>query len=576
MKRRDFIILFYFMLISSVIPLLIQSSYVTNINYSNNNKDLEDPRTSKVIAGTKEWLNNTGFNSTEDWYYSRVSDESNPDFYANISSDTANFIVTGDKKVFSDINGTPSYSDWFPEKKPGSSIFPDRYEINQYGLNASHEYWEGTDDNIYGVRGNQTRNRPTVLWKRVIEMPVDMSDYIITSANLTFVLNGSANTNVETPKDNLTGNNPTAAEYDHVKYYVQLSNLEDKDRYDAISYQPRDLGFGDLDASLDSPNNGSISNITDTTISAESEEVLVFYLNRILEYDNRNFTIFLGIDIDVEDNYGQADRDTYYSLLIKTCNLTFTYEKIIDKYTSVSWNQDGDKISDLSNDTIVINDANLNFKYKIDSNWTSNTSSLNSEIKILINGNPHAETIKLTKANSTYQEAKIGGFDVTSLITDDVNISLQVYIADEFILDHNITISIDNASLMISYTIITQDVLVGGNGGGGGTTIIRGADYTLLVIGLTAGIIALVTFFGAYQIHYKYPPIVRKVRKLRKKIKKGRKAKPLIIEKRKNLIKNQYEKNVKILEFEAINEAIKSQKIDKIKKIKKKNKKGDI
>ena len=51
MKRRAFIILFYFML---VLSLLIQSSYVTNINVSNNNNDLEDLRTSKVITETKE------------------------------------------------------------------------------------------------------------------------------------------------------------------------------------------------------------------------------------------------------------------------------------------------------------------------------------------------------------------------------------------------------------------------------------------------------------------------------------------------------------------------------------------
>lgn len=561
MKRRVLTIGLCFIFIFSGISLLYNVSSITDTADS---KYMDkSPRLSKTISDTREWLNNTGFNTSADWYNSSDTDEISPDFSANLNDEAADFIVLGEENVFSVVNGTPSSSDWSPEKKPGLSIYPDRYVINQYGCNVSHEYWEGTTDNIYGVPGNQTRNRPTVLWKRIVKMPVDMSDYIITSANLTFVVNGSANTNVETPRDNLTGTNPTAAEYDHVKFYIQLSNLDDKVRYEAVSFEPRDLGFGDLDADEDDPGDGFINNVTDTIISAESEEVLVFYLNRILEYDHENFTIFLGIDIDVEDNYGQFDRDTYYSLLIKTCNLTFTYEKVINKFTSVSWNQDGNKISDLSNDTIIINDAYLNFQYRIDKNWTSNTSSLNSEIKVLINGNPHPETIKLSKANSTYQEAKVGGFDVKSLISDDVNLSIQVYIADEFILNNNITISIDNASLMISYTIIIPDIAVGGGGGGGGgIKIIRVPDNTPIVIGLTIGIIALISFFGAYQKHFKYPPIVRKIRKLRKMIKKGRKLKPVLISKRDTLVKNYIANNIKIVESETLSPKIE----DKIKK----------
>ncbi len=551
-----------FIFIFSGISLIFQKPSVTDGNDSENVSRV--PHISGTISETREWLNNTGFNSTADWYPSRDTDQFNPDYDTNISKDEATFIVLGDEKTFSAVNGTPSSSDWSPEKKPGLSIFPDRYNISQYGCNASHEYWEDANSlNIFGVRGNQTRNRPTVLWKRIVKMPVDMSDYIITSANLTFIFNGSANTNVETPKDNITGNNPRFSEYDHVKFYVQLSNLEDKVRYEAASHEPRDLGFGDLDGAFNGPTDGTEHNITDTTVTIESEEVLVFYLNRILEYDNRNFTIFLGIDIDVEDNYWQLDRDTYYSLLIKTCNLTFTYEKIINKFTSVSWNQDGNKISDLSNDTIIINDANLNFQYRIDKNWTSNTSSLNSEIKVLVNGNPHPETIELSKANSTFQEAKIGGFDLKSLISDDVNLSIQVYIADEFILNNNITISIDNASLLISYTIITPDIAGGGGGGGGGgTRIIRVPDNTPVVIGLTVGIIALISFFGAYQKHFKYPPTVRKIRKLRKKIKKGRKLKPVLVSKRDSIVKSRIGNNIKIVESETISPKIE----DKIKK----------
>ena len=142
----------------------------------------------------------------------------------------------------------------------------------------------------------------------------------------------------------------------------------------------------------------------------------------------------MGIDIDCEDNYQQPDRDTYYSLLIKTCNLTFDYEKKINQLSSVSWNQICNKISDISNHTVLVTGANLNFKYKVDQTWPE--LSPNSEIQILINDNKHTESVKLSTATTSFQNAKSGGFDITSLITDDVNFSLQVSIADEFALNN--------------------------------------------------------------------------------------------------------------------------------------------
>ena len=92
----------------------------------------------------------------------------------------------------------------------------------------------------------------------------------------------------------------------------------------------------------------------------------------------------------------------------------------------------------------------------------------------------------------------------------------------------------------------------GGGGGGGGTRIIRVPDNTPIVIGLTIGIIALISFFGAYQKHFKYPPTVRKIRKLRKKIKKGRKLKPVLVNKRDIIVKNRIGTKIKIVESETL------------------------
>ncbi|KKK87380.1 hypothetical protein LCGC14_2753820, partial [marine sediment metagenome] len=157
-------------------------------------------------------------------------------------------------------------------------------------------------------------------------------------------------------------------------------------------------------------------------------------------------------------NYENYELDVWYSLLIKSVELTFTYEKKIDQFTSLSWNQKGEKISDISTDTIIINEAKLNFKYKIDELWNIDLSP-NSEIRIFINNVKLSETIKLSEANLSLQEGKSEGFDVTSLIpyNTELTLSIQVYLADEFRLNESTTISIDDVYLNISYTVIFPD-----------------------------------------------------------------------------------------------------------------------
>ena len=74
-----------------------------------------------------------------------------------------------------------------------------------------------------------------------------------------------------------------------------------------------------------------------------------------------------------------------------------------------------------------------------------------------------------------------------------------------------------------------------------------GPDITIIIISLAAGVVGLSVFFVSYQKHFKYPPEVRKMRKMRKKIGKGKKLKPLTIETRENIIKSEIESNKKLL-----------------------------
>jgi hypothetical protein len=76
-------------------------------------------------------------------------------------------------------------------------------------------------------------------------------------------------------------------------------------------------------------------------------------------------------------------------------------------------------------------------------------------------------------------------------------------------------------------------------------------DFTLLFIALAGGLVALVIGFTMYEVRFKYPAIVRKSRKVRKKIKKGRKTKPVKdIISREDLIKDHLENNVEIFQLE--------------------------
>ncbi|MFX1344844.1 MAG: hypothetical protein ACFFBC_05045 [Promethearchaeota archaeon] len=478
------------------------------------------------IPGEQQWIKNSNFSSQEYWFVEYEGD--NTDVNGVVSGEQANFEIIGELWTFSNVTGIPDNVSWTPGKESEISITPDIYYIDQFGCFATHEYMESGGNNLYGVPANQSRNNPIIHWNRIITMPIDMSDYKITSAQLSAMFNGSADLNIETPYEVIEGWDDVpatgyAAEYDHARFYVQVSDLNKLEVYEVAYNQTVGLGSGyhgrtGRDGTL------TASKVNNTLMKVVEDDELIFYLSRVLSHNYKNFTLTLGIDIYNEDNYASADLDTWYDLYIKSCNLTFDYQKNIDRFSSISWKQNCEKISSLSSYPVVVQNATLNFKYKINELWNTSLSP-NSEIRILINDNKHTETIKLSSATTSFQEAKIGGFDVTDLISDDVNISIKVYLADDFILDHNITISLDDVFLDISYIIIEPD-----------ETIPRGPNLTWVVYLLITTIAGIVFVFTLYQTYFKYPPIVRKVRKLRKKIRKGKRIKPIILNKRDELI----------------------------------------
>ena len=282
-----------------------------------------------------------------------------------------------------------------------------------------------------------------------------MSDYEITSASLSAVVNGSVATFSADPPDYSDGVDTANdgcdqfATGDYVRFYILFSDLNKDKVYEAAYNQTYNLGQ-EADPEIDK--------MYDTQMIPVTEETLIFFLTSILNSDDYNFTLTIGMRIWCEDNFPQ-DSDWWKLLIIKSVNLNFTYEKWINQQTSISWNQVGNKISEsitITNYTsFEVTEAILNFEYKINDTWPS--ASPNSEISISMNNMMHTETIKLSTATTTFQDAKPDGFDVASLISDDVNLSIQVFLADEFELDKRITVSITNISLDISYTVFFDD-----------------------------------------------------------------------------------------------------------------------
>jgi hypothetical protein len=90
-----------------------------------------------------------------------------------------------------------------------------------------------------------------------------------------------------------------------------------------------------------------------------------------------------------------------------------------------------------------------------------------------------------------------------------------------------------------------------------------GVDLGWLVYVLIGGIIGLVSIFTLYQTHFKYPLTVRKIRKLKKGVKKGKVKKPVMVPKREDIIQNNLDGNRSILVFEKF-QPPEAEKINKI------------
>ncbi|KKN08515.1 hypothetical protein LCGC14_1055930 [marine sediment metagenome] len=433
MKRLKDVIkcsLIFFIVISAsfLLPTLSKDSSPLNSEKIHN---------SGQILYSKQWLKNNNFSTQDNWYLTKGVQGDNSTVNGTISGGVANFKILGDNQTI-EISDPLNDGSW---QKFNNDIFlyPDTSTITADGIYVTHDY----DESV-----NQARNYNSAHWRKNISLGLDMLKYDITSAFLNVTFNASVVASPGADPDGgieVLGDATALNQFgigDFINIYVLISDIDYKNPYTVALNKTTDLGEDSA---------GTTDVITDSPIYSYGEEVIITALNSAFDKDpqHSNFTITAGIDIYSEDNLPGIDIDTYDELIIKNITLTFTAQKKINQYTKVSWNQIGNI---LSGGSFQIVNASFNFKYKVSKTWLG--SAPLSEINFYINNKSHPQgTFKLSSAPTSFQYAKPGGFDVTNLISTDVNIStsIEVFLKDSFELNETLIISIANVTLNISY-----------------------------------------------------------------------------------------------------------------------------
>jgi hypothetical protein len=356
-----------------------------------------------------------------------------------------------------------------------------------------------------------------------------MTDYIIKSVDFNAIINGSVNSNIDTPGDTVG----QSEKYDFAQYYVEIStvDIDVLNTYRIAFNQTRYLG-----------NEGppTFYNM-EGYIGVFGQQAIMDALNNVLALDpgHDNFTIILGIYLYCEDNNPSYDLDDWTKLRFKTLNLTFSYVKRIDKGTNICWNQDLNEINGTSEAiNVQIIDANLKFKYKIDTNWPA--ASQNSQIRIFINDRKFDQTISLIDYLDSPNFKDVDGYNIASKILpyENFTLTIQTYLAEDFGLEDNIMISITEVSLRITYRETFPDPRIPE------PWVYAGLFILAMIAAVTA-----TAYLIAYQMYLKYPIPIRKVRKYRKTL-ENEKVPNVIIAERKTSFNRIFQKEMsKIAKF---------------------------
>ena len=508
----------FVILITSSLSLFIGRNTLNTIDL--NTKSFEGIKTSGTESyPNSPWVDNPTFEAPVDTWYSTIDGDSS-DAVTSTSPNQANVQIIGEADEKEVLLNSATFSNWEAFNKSDLALEPQRgdtgsppyfagpyYGLDSDGAWATHRWWEQES-------GGQPKNTPEMHWRTNVSLQVDMSDYIITDVNFSAIINASVDTYIDTPGDTdarLGWAINQAEKYDFAQFYVEITTLDidELNTYRIAFNQTRMLG-----------NEGLSLYDIEGLIGAYEQQAIIDALTNVLAVDpgHNNFTVVIGIYMYCEDNLSGVDLDDWTELRFKNLNLTFSYVKKIDQFTTVSWNQDLNAVNHSITrpiSTIQITGANLQFKFKLDQNWTQ--SSQNSRILVYINDRKYDPAISLIDYvySPEFEEARIGGYDIVSKILpyEEFTLSIQVYLAEDFGLDHNIIISLTEVYLNISWTESWTDPPPPPNP--------EPWIFAALLAIVSVATVCLGSYFIAYQRVLKYPRAVRKVRKFKKTLNKS-------------------------------------------------------
>jgi hypothetical protein len=196
----------------------------------------------------EEWMQNNDFSTQDDWFLTKGDKGDNSTIDGNISGGNANIKVLGDNQTI-EISDPLNDGTW-QKYRNDVFLYPDTSITNQAGFYVSHDY----DETV-----NQTRNYHSVHWRKNVELGVNMSDYVITSATLNVTFNATVNINVDTSNDNFPIQFGIG---DFATFYVLISDVNFTNPYRVANNRTSNLG-------QDSP---SILTIPDKEIEPVEEE----------------------------------------------------------------------------------------------------------------------------------------------------------------------------------------------------------------------------------------------------------------------------------------------------------------
>lgn len=400
------------------------------------------------IISSRDWITNGVLDNANNWLIENGTEGDINDISSDISIGEYNSYVLGSEGQKSIILNSTSYSDWQPYNKTLDPLTPDDYGVDSTGCWVSH---------IWNDNGGSDQT-PIIYFINNVTLDHSLEDYQILSASLDVNVVATVENNVDTPTDSycIPFSSPLNQRdsYDYCRFSAEISDLDVDvlNTYEVGANQTETLGEeATSNYSLDDP------------LYIKGEQAIINALTNVLSADpgHKTFTILLGIYIHSADNWNSYDIDEYTNLGFDYLNLTFTYEKIIDQSTSIKLYQDTGSISDdISNNGFssynyyIINLARFNFSYQVEPYWPS--ASLNSEVRISLNNGTNYVSRKLNLAGTSFSDVSLNLIDLISG-KDDIEVSIEVYIADEFDLNETIEVSIDNISFEIEYTIYFDD-----------------------------------------------------------------------------------------------------------------------